>query len=109
MTALNGIVPPDDWLVHGNGSANAPDQVWLLERASQVEGTDFRDAQPSIDAEWPPESDFHADDGGGRPLLQVHLGALQGQRDAGLDGDCAGWQGEGGRVDQLGNSRSRPD
>ncbi len=58
MSALNNIVPPDNMLMHGNGSANAPDQVWLLERASQVEGTDFRDAQPSVDQNGRPDLTF---------------------------------------------------
>ena len=58
MTALNGVVPPDDMLVHGSATANAPDEVYLLERASQVEGTDFRDAQPSTDVNGRPNLTF---------------------------------------------------
>ncbi len=58
MTALNGVVPPEDWLVHGNTAPNAPDEVYLLERASQVEGTDFRDAQPSTDQNGRPNLTF---------------------------------------------------
>jgi preprotein translocase subunit SecD len=58
MTALNGVVPPDDMLVHGSGTPTSPDQVWLLERASQVEGTDFRDAQPSTDQSGRPNMRF---------------------------------------------------
>jgi preprotein translocase subunit SecD len=58
MTALNGVVPPDDMLVHGNGTPTAPDEVYLLERASQVEGTDFRDAQPSSDVNGRPDLTF---------------------------------------------------
>ena len=58
MTALNGVVPPEDQLVHGNATPNTPDQVWLLERASQVEGTDFRDAQPSTDVNGRPDLTF---------------------------------------------------
>jgi preprotein translocase subunit SecD len=58
MTALNGIVPPDDMLVHGNSTPTSPDQVYLLERASQVEGTDFRDAQPSTDVNGRPNLHF---------------------------------------------------
>jgi preprotein translocase subunit SecD len=58
MTALGGTIPPDDQLVHGNAAANAPDQVFLLERASQVEGTDFRDAQPSTDVNGRPDLTF---------------------------------------------------
>jgi preprotein translocase subunit SecD len=58
MTALNNMVPPEDQLVHGTTSPTAPDQVWLLERASQVEGTDFRDAQPSTDVNGRPNLRF---------------------------------------------------
>ena len=58
LTALNGVVPPDDVLVHGNSSENSPDEVYLLERASQVEGTDFRDAQPSTDVNGRPNLTF---------------------------------------------------
>jgi preprotein translocase subunit SecD len=58
MTALNGLVPPDDWLAHGSNSPNAPDEVYLLQRASIVEGTDFRDAQPSNDQEGRPNLVF---------------------------------------------------
>jgi preprotein translocase subunit SecD len=58
LTALNGVIPPDDWLVHGNTTPTSPDQVYLLERASQVEGTDFRDAQPSTDTNGRPNLHF---------------------------------------------------
>ncbi len=58
LTALNGVVPPDDMLVHGNSTPTAPDEVYLLERASQVEGTDFRDAQPSTDVNGRPNLRF---------------------------------------------------
>jgi preprotein translocase subunit SecD len=60
LAALGGVVPPDDWLVHGTqtNAPGAPDQVWLLERASQVEGTDFRDAQPSTDVNGRPNLTF---------------------------------------------------
>ena len=58
LTALNGVIPPDDWLVHGNTTPTSPDEVYLLERASQVEGTDFRDAQPSSDVNGRPNLTF---------------------------------------------------
>jgi len=58
MTALNGVIPPDDWLVHGNTTPNGPDEVYLLQRASVVEGTDFRDAQPSTDVNGRPDLTF---------------------------------------------------
>jgi len=58
MTALNGVVPPDDQLVHGNATPTAPDEVYLLKRASEVAGTDFRDAQPSTDINGRPNLTF---------------------------------------------------
>jgi preprotein translocase subunit SecD len=45
-------------LVKGSGSAGAPEQVWLLKRVSEVEGTDFRDAQPSQDQNGRPNITF---------------------------------------------------
>jgi preprotein translocase subunit SecD len=58
MTALSNVVPPTDMLVHGNAMANSPDQVFLLERAPIIEGTDFRDAQPSNDTNGRPNLHF---------------------------------------------------
>jgi preprotein translocase subunit SecD len=58
LAALGGIVPPDEMLVHGNGTPNSSDQVYLLQRASVVEGTDFRDAQPSTDQNGRPNMTF---------------------------------------------------
>jgi len=58
MTALGGVVPPDEILLHGNTSPSAPDQVYLLERNSVVSGTDFRDAQASSDQNGRPNLTF---------------------------------------------------
>ena len=58
LAANNGTIPPDDWMAHGNNSPNAPDEVYVLKRASIVEGTDFRDAQPSNDQEGRPNLVF---------------------------------------------------
>ena len=58
MTALGGALPPDEELVRGAGSAEAPDQTWVLQRAAIVEGTDFRDAQPATDANNRPDIHF---------------------------------------------------
>ena len=58
LAAQNGVIPPDAQMLHGQGSANAPDSVWLLKRASEVEGTDFRDAQPSTDQNGRPDLTF---------------------------------------------------
>ncbi len=49
MTKLNGVIPPDQVLLKGNTGMGGPDQYYLLQRAAIVEGTDFRDAQPSTD------------------------------------------------------------
>ncbi|HTD95345.1 MAG TPA: protein translocase subunit SecD [Edaphobacter sp.] len=59
MQANNGVIPPDSMLLHGTGSAGAPDQIWLLKRVSEVEGTDFRDAQPSQDQNGRPNIRFN--------------------------------------------------
>jgi preprotein translocase subunit SecD len=58
MQANGGIIPADSMLVRGAGSAGAPEQVWLLKRVSEVEGTDFRDAQPSQDQNGRPNIRF---------------------------------------------------
>ncbi len=56
--AANGTIPPDAILMHGNAFAGSPDAVFLLKRASEVEGTDFRDAQPSTDINGRPNISF---------------------------------------------------
>jgi preprotein translocase subunit SecD len=67
LQANNGVIPPDAMLLHGSGSAGAPDQIWLLKRVSEVEGTDFRDAQPSQDQN-------------GRPNIRFNLTTAAGER-----------------------------
>lgn len=59
LQANNGSIPPDDILLHGSVAAGQPDQAWVLKRASEVEGTDFRDAQPSSDQEGRPNITFN--------------------------------------------------
>ncbi len=58
LAGNNGSIPADAIALHGAATANSPDQVWLLKRASEVEGTDFRDAQPSTDQEGRPNITF---------------------------------------------------
>ncbi|ADW70627.1 protein translocase subunit SecD [Granulicella tundricola] len=58
MTTLNNVIPPDATLVHGQSTPNSPDQVWLLNRASEVEGTDFRDASGGTDVNGRPNIHF---------------------------------------------------
>ena len=59
LQANAGVIPPDSVLLHGTGSAGAPDQVFLLKRAAEVEGTDFRDAQPATDVNGRPNITFN--------------------------------------------------
>jgi preprotein translocase subunit SecD len=58
LSANAGTIPPDDILVHGAATPNSPDQVWLLKRASEVEGTDFRGAEPGTDLNGRPNIKF---------------------------------------------------
>ena len=58
LAALKGEVPTDSMLLHGVATPTAPDQVWELKRASEVEGTDFRDAQPATDINGRPNITF---------------------------------------------------
>jgi preprotein translocase subunit SecD len=59
MQANGGAIPVDSMLVRGVGSAGAPEMVWLVKRVSEVEGTDFRDAQPSQDQNGRPNIRFN--------------------------------------------------
>lgn len=58
LQALGGTLPPDQEMMRGAGSAGNPEQTWVLERAPVVEGTDFRDAQPSTDQNGRPNIRF---------------------------------------------------
>lgn len=58
MTALQNQIPPEDILMHGQATPNSPDQVYLLKRAAEVEGTDFRDARPGTDENGRPNISF---------------------------------------------------
>jgi preprotein translocase subunit SecD len=58
LQALGGTVPPDEEPVRGVGSAGTQVQTWVLQRAPVVEGTDFRDAQPSTDVNGRPDIHF---------------------------------------------------
>jgi preprotein translocase subunit SecD len=58
LTALGGTVPPDEMLVKGSNGVGGPDEVYVLKRVAVVEGTDFRDAQPSTDENGRPDMTF---------------------------------------------------
>jgi preprotein translocase subunit SecD len=57
--ALGGVVPPDEMLAKGSNGVGGPDQVYVLKRIAIVEGTDFRDAQPSTDENGRPDITFN--------------------------------------------------
>jgi len=59
LQANGGVLPPDEYLVHGNGGGAAGDQVWVLKRISEVAGNDFRDAEPSTDENGRPDITFN--------------------------------------------------
>jgi preprotein translocase subunit SecD len=58
LASLGGVVPPDEVLMSGTNGAGGPEQWYLLKRASIVEGTDFRGAQPSTDQNGQPDITF---------------------------------------------------
>jgi preprotein translocase subunit SecD len=67
MAALNNVIPTDAILLHGTAISNGPDEVWLLKRSSEVEGTDFRGASAGTDVN-------------GRPNIQFTLTTEAGER-----------------------------
>jgi preprotein translocase subunit SecD len=58
LTSLGGVVPPDEVILQGSNGAGGPDQFYVLKRGAIVEGTDFRDAQPSTDENGRPDMSF---------------------------------------------------
>jgi preprotein translocase subunit SecD len=58
VQAMGGALPPTDYLVQGKAFAGSPTRWFVLERTSQVAGTDFRDAQPSTDINGRPNIKF---------------------------------------------------
>jgi preprotein translocase subunit SecD len=53
-----GQLSTDDYMVSGAGQPGAPSRVYVLKRAAEVEGTDFRDAQPGNDINGRPNIKF---------------------------------------------------
>jgi preprotein translocase subunit SecD len=58
LAAVNGVVPPDEEILSGDAGMGGGQQFWVLKRAAIVEGTDFRDAQPSTDENGRPDITF---------------------------------------------------
>ncbi|MGA7155777.1 MAG: protein translocase subunit SecD [Acidobacteriaceae bacterium] len=58
LQSLGGVVPPEEEIVEGDAGMGGGDQFWILKRAAVVEGTDFRDAQPSTDENGRPDITF---------------------------------------------------
>jgi preprotein translocase subunit SecD len=57
-TAAGGTIPPDEEIFAGSNGMGGGDQFYVLKRGSVVEGTDFRDAQPSQDENGRPDMSF---------------------------------------------------
>jgi preprotein translocase subunit SecD len=67
LASVNGVLPPDEVIMGGNAGMGGGTQYWVLKRAAIVEGTDFRDAQPSTDENGRPDITFTlTTDGGDR-------------------------------------------
>jgi preprotein translocase subunit SecD len=58
LQSVNGILPPDEEILKGTAGNGGTDQYYILKRAAIVEGTDFRDAQPSTDENGRPDITF---------------------------------------------------
>ena len=56
--AAMASLPPDEEIVKGTGGNGGGDQWFVLKRGAIVEGTDFRDAQPSTDENGRPDITF---------------------------------------------------
>jgi preprotein translocase subunit SecD len=54
-----GGIPPEDELLKGSNGVGGGDEYYLLKRLAIVEGTDFRDAQPSTDENGRPDITFN--------------------------------------------------
>jgi len=54
----SGPVPPDAEILKGTAGNGGGDSFYILKRAAIVEGTDFRDAQPSTDENGRPDITF---------------------------------------------------
>jgi preprotein translocase subunit SecD len=59
LTALGGVVPADQEILPGSNGAGGGDAFYVLKRVAIVEGTDFRDAQPSTDENGRPDMTFN--------------------------------------------------
>ena len=83
LAALNGQVPTDSMLLHGQATPTAADSVWELKRASEVEGTDFRDAQPGTDINGRPNISFTLTTDAGERFFKYTDAHKTGSPDAG--------------------------
>ena len=78
LAGMSGAIPTDDYVVHGSPTPGAPDRAYVLKRASEVEGTDFRDAQPSTDINGRPNIRFTLTADAGRRFFSYTDGHKQG-------------------------------
>jgi preprotein translocase subunit SecD len=59
LAANSGVLPPDAMLMKGQATDKSPQEFWVLKRASEVEGTDFRNAQSGTDINGRPNINFN--------------------------------------------------
>jgi preprotein translocase subunit SecD len=58
LQSVGGAMPPDEEILKGTAGNGGTDGFYILKRAAIVEGTDFRDAQPSTDENGRPDITF---------------------------------------------------
>jgi len=59
LEGAGGVLPPDEDIFQGSNGMGGGNQFYVLKRSSVVEGTDFRDAQPSQDDNGRPDMTFN--------------------------------------------------
>ena len=70
LQANSGTLPPDGELMKSDDGSSSAGQFYLLRRAAIVAGSDFRDAQPSVDVNQRPDVSFILTRSGGDRFYQ---------------------------------------
>jgi preprotein translocase subunit SecD len=70
MQANGGAVPPDGELMKASSQSSDSGQYYILRRSAIVAGSDFRDAQPSVDVNQRPDVNFVLTRAGGDRFYQ---------------------------------------
>jgi len=70
LQANGGTLPPNSELLKSDTGSDTGGQYYLLNRIPIVSGTEFRDAQPSVDVNGRPDVSFTLTTGGGNKFYQ---------------------------------------